>query len=264
MSRLRLIGWCLVAALAFSALAASSAWAEAPEYGRCLKAEKNAKKEYNGKFSDSKCTKEVPEAERAKKGKYTWVPGAESRKFTSSGGIGVLETVGGTGTECKSESSTGEFAPGNNKEEKGIVVTFKNCVTLDEPCSTPGAAEGEIVTNELEAIVGWENKARKKTDVMLSPAKSVKSGLFTEFSCTGLVIKVRGHVLVPIKNDKMTSHETLKFKATKGKQKPEKWEGAPATAILEANFGENGWEQAGQTITATITGEEQLELNAVI
>ena len=50
--------------------------------------------------------------------------------------------------------------------------------------------------------------------------------MFIEFECTGLVLKVRGHVLVnvPIKNDKMTSTETLKFKASKGKQKPEKWE----------------------------------------
>jgi hypothetical protein len=264
MSRSRIMGLCALALIVLSALAASSAWAEAPEYGRCLKAEKNSKKEYNGKFSDSKCTKEVPVAERPKKGKYSWEPGAENRKFTSSGGVGVLEAVGGTGTECKTETSTGEFVPGDNKEERGIVVIFKNCVTLDEPCSTPGANAGEIVTNELEAIVGWENKAAKKTDVMLYPAKSVKSGLFTEFSCTGLVVKVRGHVLVPIKNDKMTSTETLKFKATNGKQKPEKWEGTPETAILEASFAENGFEQAGQTITTTLKGEEKLELNAVV
>jgi hypothetical protein len=264
MSRLKIIGLCLVAIFVVTALGASSAWAEAPEYGRCLKAEKNAKKEYNGAFSDSKCTNEVPVGERAKKGKYKWLPGAENKKFTSSGGIGILETVGGSGTECKSETSTGEFAPGNNKEEKNIIVKFKECMTLDEPCSTPGAAAGEIVTNELEAIVGWEKKAAKKTDVMLYPAKSVASGLFTEFSCTGIVIKVRGHVLVPIKNDKMTSTETLKFKATKGKQKPENWEGTPEHAILEAHFADNGWEQAGQTITTTLKGEEELELNAVV
>jgi hypothetical protein len=256
MNRLRLIGLCAVAALALSALAASNAWAEAPEYGRCLKQTSGSGK----KFSESKCLKEAS----GTAAKYEWVPGAESRKFTSSGGIGVLETVGGTGTECKSETSTGEFVPGNNKEEKGIIVSFKECKTLDEPCSTPGAAEGEIVTNEIEAIVGWENKAKKKTAVMLSPAKSVTSGLFTEFTCTGFVAKVRGHVLVPIKNDKMTSTETLKFKATKGKQKPEKWEGSPATAILEASFAENGFEQAGQTITTTLKGEEKLELNAVV
>jgi hypothetical protein len=256
MSRMKITGLCVVATLVVAALGASSAWAEAPEYGRCLKQTSGTAK----KFSDSKCTKEAS----GTTAKYEWVPGAANRKFTSSGGIGVLEAVGGTGTECKSESSTGEFVPGTNKEEKGIIVSFKECKTLDEPCSTPGAASGEIVTNELEAIVGWENKAKKKTAVMLYPAKSVKSGLFTEFSCTGLVVKVRGHVLVPIKNDKMTSTETLKFKATKGKQKPEKWEGTPEKAILEASFGENGFEQAGQTITTTLKGEEEVELNAVV
>jgi hypothetical protein len=256
MKLIRITGLCLAVAFTLSAVVASTASAEAPEYGRCLKQTSGSGK----KFSESKCLKEAS----GTKAVYEWVPGAENRKFTSSGGIGVLETVGGLGTECKSESSTGEFVPGNNKEETGIIVTFKECETLDTPCSTPGAAAGEIVTNELEAIVGWENKAKKKTAVMLSPAKSVTSGLFTEFSCTGLVVKVRGHVLVPIKNDKMTATETLKFKATKGKQKPEKWEGTPTTAILEASFKASPFEQAGQTITATIKGEEKLELNAVV
>jgi hypothetical protein len=272
MKRFRIGGLCLVVVLACgAAIATSSALATAPEYGRCLKAEKNAKKEYNGSFSDSKCTKEVPVSERAKKGKYSWTPGAEKTKFTSTGGVGVLTTVGGSGVECKAESSDGEFVPGNNKEEAGIVVKFTGCESLSLPCSTPGAKSGELVTNELEGLVGWENKASKKTALQLSPAKSVKSGLFIEFECSGLVVKVRGHVLVPIKNDKMTATETLKFKATKGKQKPEKWEESSSPAILEAsfsNFKGGAYEQAGQDITSTVKqgegGDEELELNAVI
>lgn len=264
---MKLMWLCLVAAIALGAVVASSASAAAPEYGRCLKAEKNSKKEYNGHFSDSKCTKEVSEAERPKKGKYTWTPGAARAKFTSSGGIGVLTTVGGSGVECKAESSNGEFVPGNNKEETGVVVKFTGCKSLAAPCTTPGAKSGELVTNELEGTVGWENKAAKKTDLELFPAKSVTTGLFIEFECTGLVVKVKGHVLVPIKNDKMTETETLKFVATKGKQKPEKWEESPSPAILEAsfsNFKGGAFEQAGQDITSTVKGEEKLELNAVI
>ncbi|HTZ65229.1 MAG TPA: hypothetical protein VMB51_14090 [Solirubrobacteraceae bacterium] len=265
--RIMIAGLCIVAALAMSAAAAATASATAPEYGRCLKAEKNAKKEYNGSFSDSKCTKEVPAGERAKKGKYLWDPGAGKAKFTSTGGAGVLTTVGGSSVECKAESSTGEFVPGNDKEEAGIVVTFTGCKSLSLPCTSPGAKAGELTTNQLEGIVGWESKAAKKTDLELYPAKSVKSGQFIEFECSGLAVKVSGKVLVPIKNDKMTQTETLKFKATKGKQKPEKWEESPEKAVLEAsfsNFKGGVFEQAGQDITSTVTGEEKLELNAVI
>ena len=135
---------------------------------------------------------------------------------------------------------------------------------MGQPCTTKGSKLGELVTNELEGIVGWENKARKKTDLELYPAKSVTSGYFIEFECQGLVVKVRGHVLVPIKNDKMTSTETLKFNAKKGKQKPEKWEESGSPAILEASFKGGPFEQAGQNIISTVKGEEQLELNAVV
>ncbi len=262
MNRIKLAGLCLVAMAALSALVATSAWATAPEYGRCLKVVKEASG-YHGGYTDSKCTK----ASAGKTGKYEWNPGAAKAKFTSTGGIGVLTTVGGSGVECKAESSNGEFVPGNNKEEAGVVVRFTGCKSLDTPCDTPGAKSGELVTNELEGIVGWENKARKKTALELHPAKSVASHLFIEFECTGLVVKVRGNVLVAIKNDKMTESETLKFKATKGKQKPEIWEESASPAILEAafsNFKGGAFEQAGQNITSTVKGEEKLELNAVV
>jgi hypothetical protein len=267
MKQMRLVGLCLVVAAALSAVVASAAFATAPEYGRCTKAEKNVKKEYNGSFSEAKCEKEVPVAERAKKGKYIWTPGAGKAKFTTTGGVGVLTTVGGSGVECKTESSSGEFAPGTNKEETGVVVKFNECISLGLYCNTPGAKSGELVTNELDGLVGWENKASKKTDLELFPAPGVKGGLFIEFECSGLAVKVKGHVLVPIKNGKMTATETLKFKAIKGKQKPEKWEESGSPAILEAafsNFKGGAYEQAGQNITSTVKGEEELELNPVI
>ena len=179
----------------------------------------------------------------------------------------VLTAVGDASVECKAESSDGEFVPGNNKEEAGIVVKFTGCTSEGLTCASPGYKAGELVTNELEGIVGWENKAKKKTDLELYPAKSVASGLFIEFSCQGLVVKVRGKVLVPVKNDTMTETTTLKYKATKGKQKPEKWEESPERAILEASFSNykgGAYEQAGQDITSTVKGQEKLELNAVV
>jgi hypothetical protein len=260
MKRIGTVGLCLVVAFVLSALVAASASATAPEYGRCLKQTSGEGK----KFSDSKCNKEAS----GKKAKYEWVPGAGKAKFTSSGGIGVLTSVGGAGVECKTESSTGEFVPGNNKEEAGIIVTFKECKSAGNACTSPGAVSGELKTNELEGIVGFIKKepiaTKSKLGLELSPAKSVTSGLFIEFSCLGLVVKVRGHVLVPIKGNIMTKSETLKFSASKGKQKPEKWEESPEKQILEASFKGGPFEQAGQNITSVVTGEEALELNSVV
>ncbi len=246
----------IVAALVIGVVGTGSALATAPEYGRCVK---KAKVEGKG-YTASKCTI-VGEGTKAK---YEWLPGAGKRKFKSSGGIGVLTTVGGAGVECKTESSSGEFVEGNNKEEAGVFVKFNGCKSVGNACNTPGAEREELITNELDGLVGWENKAKKKTDLELYPSASAPNGYFIEFSCVGLVVKVRGHVLVPIKNDKMTATEVLKFVAKAGKQKPEKWEEAPGQTILEASFKGGPFEQSGQNITSTISGEEQLELNAVV
>ena len=63
---------------------------------------------------------------------------------------------------------------------------------------------------------------------------------FIEFTCgTHLTISVRGKILVPIKNDKMTLTETLKYKATKGIQKPDEYEtlsGGKESAYLQSLF----------------------------
>jgi hypothetical protein len=261
MKRIRITGLCLIAALAVSAVAAASASATAPEVGRCVKSTPKA-----GGYSSANCTKTDIEDND---GAYEWRPGVGGKgKFTSSGGVGILTTVGGSAVECATESSAGEYKPGgNNKEEAGVFVTFRGCKSAGLSCTSKGAKAGELVTNELEGIVGWQSKALKKTDLELFPAKSVTSGLFIEFECVGLLVKVKGHVLVPIKNDAMKETEILKFVATKGKQKPEKWEESPEKAILEAafsNFKGGAFEQAGQQITSTIKGEEKLELNAVL
>ena len=195
--QIRIAGLCLVVAFALGAVATTSALATAPEYGRCLK---KAKAEGKG-FTSTSCTV----AGEGTKAKYEWLPGAGKTKFETKGGIGVLTSVSGQKVECKTESSTGEFFEGTNKEAGNMLIKFNECHSLQLECSTPGAKPGELVTNDVEALVGWENKAIKKTDIELYPAKSVSSGLFIEFECDGLVIKVKGKVLAPIKNDKMTS-----------------------------------------------------------
>ena len=261
MRRVRVAGLCLFVVFALGAVVAASASATAPEYGRCLKQTSGSGKQ----FSEAKCVKEV--AKGSSKDKYEWVPGAGKTRFETKGGIGILSAVGGEKVECKTESSTGQFLEGTNKEAGNMVIKFNECQSLALTCSTPGAKAGELVTNAVEGLVGWENKAKKKTALELYPAHSVSSGLFIEFECAGLVVKVRGKVLVPIKNDAMKTSETLKYKDSKGKQKPEKWEESSGKVILESSFKGGPYEQAGQEITSVLkelAGEEALELNAVV
>ena len=265
MRRLRITGLCLIAMLALGVTAAAgSASAEPPEFGRCIK-QVAVNKVYSGKYKDSKCTEEASEAERAKKGKYEWFPGAVKNKQTSVGGSAALETaVKHLGVGCEAEASKGEYV--GTKEVKNILVTFTGCHSGPEVCQSPGRAKGELQTNALEGTIVWENKAKKKTDLELFPQGGVEK--FIEFTCgSHLTISVRGKILVPIKNDKMTLTETLKYKATKGIQKPDAYEtlsGGKESAYLESLFlseEKNSWEQAGQTVTSKVTNEEKLELN---
>ncbi len=245
---------CALAAVATTA----SASAAAPEYGRCVKVEKVGKV-YNGGFTDSKCTKKS----ETKTGKYEWLPGAEKKFQTSSGGKAVLEEVGKNAVGCESEASKGEFF--GTKEVHNLTVTFKGCHVGTLICTTEGRAAGELVTNTLEARVVWENESAKKTALELYPAIGTEQ--FIEFNCSGqFTVAVKGQLLVPIKNDKMVSSETLKFKAKKGFQTPEFYEegGTKHKAILLSNFGGKGFAQAGQNLTSVVTGEEKLELNAVV
>lgn len=257
----RAVGLVVVSACLVCCALAGSAWAAAPEYGRCLKAEKVGK-EYKGKFSKSNCTVEAPPAERAKKGKFEWYPGAVKVDQTSTGGKGILEEVGKYAVGCSSESSTGEYT--NPKEGKNIVVKFKNCISGPFTCTSEGHEKGELETKPLAGRLVWENEKTGKTAIDLFPEKGE---LFIEFNCEGkLSVAVKGSVLVPVKADKMGETFSLKFKAKHGFQTPEYYEegGKKVKDVLLSDFAGKGYEQAGQTETVTVKNEEKLEVNTVV
>ena len=80
MRRLRVAVLCIASALTIAAVAAASAQAEAPEYGRCIK---KAGKASGAGFKDGNCTKAV-----GKKAHFEWVPGqGANAKFSSKGKI---------------------------------------------------------------------------------------------------------------------------------------------------------------------------------
>ena len=102
-----------------SAVGAAGALASAPEYGRCVKAEQNAKKEYNGSYSDSKCTKAVTEAEKAKKGKYDMAPGAGKEKVHKHGRRRAAGNSRWRDGGMQNRVEHRRIQAGSNKEEAG-------------------------------------------------------------------------------------------------------------------------------------------------
>jgi len=251
MKRVRLVALGLVSVLATGAALATSAWAlEAPEIGRCVS-------HAGGKYTNSVCTKL---AKGTKAGSFEWEPGAVKNKFSGVGGAATLETVKKVKVSCKTEASRGEIK--SPKTVGNIEVTFTGCESLEFKCSTPGAKEGEIVTNDLAGTLRWENAAKSKVALDLVPQTGVR---FVEFACGPANAFVEGSVLTNLLVNKTETVFEEKFAAKVGKQKPEYYytaTGEKVKDVLMAKIGGSSpLAQAGQTVTNTQTDEEALEIN---
>ncbi len=166
MKRITVMGLSLFAVVAFSAFAATSAFAG--EYGRCIKTvstvtykkvkgkpphevvtEATKEKVPNGKYENKECTKpeakliaeKYKEPEEPKgtpipavtEGKYEWVPGPGPKpKDTDKTGKATLTGAAGV-IECAKSTSTGEITGVKTDKE---VVLFSKCSTKGAPCTT--------------------------------------------------------------------------------------------------------------------------------
>jgi hypothetical protein len=253
MKRMSIVGLCLVAVLAMSAVFVSSASAAAPEFGRCLP-------KAGGKFSDTGCTKAVGTG-----GKDEWSPlPLVKNKFKAhmTGTLATLETVKGTKITCKAEKNSGAEYSGEKSVAK-IVAEFSGCETGGIECANAG--KGEIITKSLSGTLGVEKleaeAVKNKLEVQL---KAEAGGNLAEFKCSTISIEVHGCVGHPVTANKMLLSATEKFTASKGEQKPDKFAGGPTDeCALESNSG-TGFEESGQTITALVENEEKVEANTVV
>jgi len=255
MKRMKFFGLCALAVFAVAGFAASSAFAAAPEFGRCVAKTK-------GKYATSACT-----TTKAGTEKFEWEPGpGPKNKFHSvikEKTTATLETVKGTKITCSAEESPGEFK--NAKEVGGVVAKFNGCKTSGLPCNSAGAKAEEIVTAPLGGVLGVE-KVSTEGPVKNKLALELHSeaGNIAEFECSGVKIVVHGSVLHPVSSNKMLIQATEKFAATKGEQKPSFFAGEPEDShILESNTNGGPFEEAGQTITAIAKYEEKIEANSV-
>lgn len=255
MKRSMWVGACAAIMLLGAVLTASAFGAEAPEIGRCVKVAAGT-----GQFTTSACSKK---AKPTKLGEYEFEPGAIKTHFIGTGGAATLETVHAVKVTCGTERSSGEFT--SSKTVGNVEVVFTGCESLRYKCSTPMAAEGEIVTNALAGKLVWE-KFGKKVAIDLFPQSTE---LFVEFQCGPVNAKVKGSVLCALPVDKMEPTLEEKFTAKKGKQKPEYYYASPTEKIKDVLMSKIGgpgieFEQAGQTVTNVQTDEESLEVNTVV
>lgn len=223
-----------------------------PEFGRCVKVGKGT-----GRYASSSCTS------LGGAGRYEWKPGASDAGLTTeliSGSV-LLETIDGLKVTCTNETSTGQYT--GLKTVGDLVITLTGCELSGEPCSS-GTSTGEIVSNALEGVLGVEtlgaSPIQDKIGLNLYSAGGL--GPVMSFSCGATTVSVRGSVIVPIKANKMLLTQTLKFKASRGRQKPESF-AQGSTRVLEASLDGAAPDQIGLTMTAALVNEENIEVNTV-
>jgi hypothetical protein len=275
MGRTRIAGICLAAVVAASCAGVTSASAEIPELGRCVKSEpvKEGKKTiYHGGFVAQNCIRTSP----AKKGKYEWLPGpGPNNKFygIANEPSPEFETTGGVKISCATVTVSGEYT--GAKSEKINKIGASGCEAgVHRPCQTNPAKEGEI---EGLAELEGELRAISKTTTKPSAGWDLKhEGAIFAFQCgkppelLNLETIEGPSVIGAVTNgffsdlDKMSLYATTKFTQKAGKQIPEAFEGGAKDTLVLKSTTENTTEQLGlQANIESVSGKgEPIESEA--
>lgn len=251
MGRLRVVGLCVVALLAFGALSAAAA--QAGQVGECLKVAKNAEKKFTGKYTDKNCVVAATPAqeEEGKTNKYEFSPGVKpaNGKFTQKSGSVVMESLAGT-VLCTASATVGEWTSSTTGKER---TTFTGCEFKmevgSEGCHSAGQPRGTIVTNQLDTRLidngehgagGGEPAPGEVWDEVVSP--SGPTGVQAEYMCAGLVeVQSLGSVagvFTPASLNVMTKKAEVRFEAGQGEQ----------DQFLEVSIGGGPFEPGGPEV----------------
>jgi len=251
MKSMKIAGLCLVAMFVVSMVASATASAALPEFVQCRNVGAG-----NGNWKDSQCSKpEVGGEWATRKGGEV---GAET--FSSTSGAGTLEPRGPLAGKITCTSDTDEGQITGPKEVGSVFIHFHGCVSskTGKECETAGAGAGQINTNSVKGVLGF---IKAPTEVGLRLEPTVAGGLFAEFSCSGITVKVQGKVIgVATPLNTMSTSGKLVYKQTKGSQEPLKFEGG-AEEVLESNFG-LGFEKSGIETSDTTTFQFDTEILA--
>jgi hypothetical protein len=197
-----MLGLCLVAIFAISAVAAAGAYASGrPEYKACGKTPKVGKTYPTGEFSNKECT------DPASGGKYRLEEVAEGTSFTSKSKATVI-TADGKTVKCKKDTGAGAILSQFEGTDK---ITFADCAVngnKKEPCGTSGSIE----TNQLATGLFFVNEDETENGVALIG----EEGVFADFKCGAQTVVVEGIVLGLIANT--SKGEKITFAVSGGHQ----------------------------------------------
>jgi len=261
MKRFKIVGLCLVAVFALTAVMASGA--QAGQWGNCVKAKKEGKT-YLGHYSDKLCSTKV-----ATGGKYEW----EAYKgapipFTSEGGVSHLK--GGPGEiTCKHGTDSGVFLNATQSED---TFKFFECelAPFGLKCKSYGAAEGEIVTyvdsnvwldHGEKGLSGGEPAAGEVWQEVFAKGENTSAGPFGKgpwlatFECGGIPFAVTGSVSGVVNKE----YVEAKLKSGKAGKK-----GKPGKPTLKVTFGEKVGEQDLKTTLANPLKGNEIETVASV
>jgi hypothetical protein len=275
MKRIRIVGFALVAVLAFAGLTAGAASAK-PTWKFCGKTEpKNT-----GNFTDKLCSIGAPGT-----GKYELKEGiGKGKGFKGKGGEASLHNVipgkGDIKVTCASFKDSGSVVAPSGVAK--VTATFKKCKSLGAPCKTEGGKKETIETKLLAGSLGYMDKAHTAAGESLTSEAEPGSGYLAEFECEGLAkVRVHGAVIGSLSPFGVVSKESVStfsvgeflgepapgYKPLTNPPAFEEGEEPVGVLLTELNGEETGNEWApagglpsGQEATANLKGEA-LEVN---
>jgi hypothetical protein len=245
MKRIRIVGLCLIAAFAFSAIAVASASAAGPEFYECAKVK-------GGKFEKG-CGKE------GGKGGFERKAVKLPSKYTGTNGTSVLTVfVPGIGivgdTKCTKAKDAGAIISPTQTE---TTVTFEKCESSGKKCTSVGEkTKGDIKTNTLLGTLVATEESKTGVGVTIT-AKSTENS--AEFECEGLKIKTKGAVTGEDTGNTEKAAKTSKnvFEVNAGGEPTIKTEGSEFTLLTTINTGtEENTVPSGESTVASLKGKE--------
>jgi len=251
MKRFQVVGLCLAAVFAFSAVMVASASAELPEYKACAKQSKNpTTKKYEGEYSGKKCG--ASEKSATKEGKYErveWNKGKSASPSFKGKNEGaphnnLVDPICPTGqfnetshkcnapegsakanepadiagtTTCTKEKVEGKITGAKTQTWKTV---YGKCEALETPCNTAGKPAGTIETDELESTLVYLGKGKTNPGLRVKGKGVGKkaSSRLAQYECLGGVLKVEvyGEVLAKQSGNTNEAEKSVKSKVEEG------------------------------------------------
>ncbi len=212
-----------------------------------------------GAYKDSSCTEPLGG------GNWKWEPGVAKAGVTAKPVAETeiaIESMGGTKIICTGGSAAGEYRETTGVRNVTLKLTGCELGSSGPKCTSSGAATGEISSSPLEGAFGSAEPETNKVGLELyAPLE----GQIAAAECGGTPLVLAGEVIGQITpTNAMRNTFTVKFKQKKGVQAIQHFWSEINNETLEMSVGEGPVEQAGLALEATLTNEEQLEIDTAL